>query len=130
VDYLIDIAVPSLTLEEAPEWRELRIPRGEINQVRVFFPPGCAGLVHGRILLDLQQIYPSNPSGWYGGDGVSLVVNDLLFLPNDFQTMRFEAYNDDDTFPHQVTFGVTVMADIQEGRPPGIPRWLWRLLRR
>jgi hypothetical protein len=130
MDYLVDVVVPSLTTWDAPEVRELRVPCGEVNQVRVFFPPGCAGLVHARILVDMQQMYPSNPGAWYSGDGVSLVINDLLFLPAAFQVVRFECYNDDDTFGHQVTLGVTVMADIQEGRPPGIPRWLWRLLRR
>lgn len=130
MDYVLDLSAPADTAQNAPVSTELRLPRGEISQVRVFLPPGCAGLVGARFLIEQKQVYPSNPRGWYTGDGTSLVINDLLNLPEDYQTLRCEVYNDDDTFSHRVTFGVTVMTEVLAGRPAGIPGWLWRLLRR
>ena len=130
MDYVVNLTVPAITAKASAVFEELRIPHGEINQVRVFFPPGCASLVHGRILVDDAQVYPSNLGSWYMGDGLSLVINDQLFLREAHQTVRFEGYNEDDTYQHVITFGLTVLPEIAAGQPAGIPKWLWRLLRR
>jgi len=129
MDYHISLTAPSGTAQASALRSTLSVPRGEIRRVRIWFPPGCAGLAYARVLIDEHQVYPSNLAAWYSGDGLLISFDDSLSLNQHTQTMALEVYNNDDTYPHTVSVGVTVWPEIKAAAPAGLPRWLSRLLR-
>ena len=114
MDYCLVLPIPAKTLITAPARTSIRLPKGEIQELRIDFPTGCAGLAHVR-LFDLgKQIYPSNLGGYYRGDGVVFLIRDRYPLVEYVQEVRLEGYNEDDTYSHTVTVGMTVLPSEKE----------------
>ena len=108
MDYVFVLTIPASTLITAPVSTSLRIPEGEIQELRLDFPTGCAGLAHVRLLDLTKQIYPSNLGGYYRGDGVVFLIRDRYTLREAIQEVKLEGYNEDDTYDHTITVGMTV----------------------
>lgn len=66
------ITVPSGTVKDSPEIKRLKIVKGIITQINILFPPGCAHEVCITFNRGLHQIYPTNPDGYFIGDGVNI----------------------------------------------------------
>ena len=129
MDYVVDLAIPANTAQADCVTEILRVPKGVITGLRVFFPPGCAGLAGVRVKCFEQQIYPSNPDSWYRGDGLHIVITDDHRLTHAFQTVKFQGYNLDDSYPHTVTVSLTVLSASEALAGAGLPAWFQRLLR-
>jgi len=110
VDYVFVLPIPANTAITSPVTTSLRIPKGDITEIRVVFPTGCANLAHVRIFALERQIYPSNLGGYYQGDGVFFLIRDRYPLPEFVQEVKVEGYNEDDTYQHTITVGMTVIA--------------------
>lgn len=65
------ITVPAGRTKTAPKIERLKITKGVITQINLIFPPGCAHEVFITINRALHQIYPTNPDGYFIGDGVN-----------------------------------------------------------
>ena len=109
MDYVFVLPIPATTAITSPVTRSLRIPKGDITEVRVIFPVGCADLAHVRIFALDKQIYPSNLGSYYQGDGVFFLIRDRYPLSEFVQEVKVEGYNEDDTYQHTVTVGITVI---------------------
>ena len=67
-----DITVPAGTLKDDPLVTPLKLTSGNIAEIGVFFPPGCAALVYARLRRGLQQIAPANPEGAWNYDDIRI----------------------------------------------------------
>jgi len=58
-----DLNVPAATPESSPVVADCQLTHGVLKQVRVYFPPGCATLVHVVVKDTLHQLVPANTDG-------------------------------------------------------------------
>lgn len=107
--YLYAVAVPRSTAEADPLVEEMALGPGEVGQVRVGFPWGCAGLVHVQVWRAEHQVWPTNP-------GTSFAWNDYTYEfpeaepvigPAENWTIR--AWNLDERNDHTVTVALAIL---------------------
>jgi len=103
------ITVPKNTPRDSPVEEKLTLAIGIVTWYSVFFPPGCAGLVHCKIFHREHQIVPSKGDQDLSGDTFPIEWNDYYELyerPADFLA---RCWNEDDTYPHKVTIRIAVV---------------------
>ncbi len=100
------ITVPANTLVTNPVIEDFSVGIGTIQFIEVEFPNGCVGLVHTTIEYNTIQIVPYNPTGNLYGNGrvFHIPMNyPLMVQPYD---LRFILWNNDDTYPHTLSYGI------------------------
>lgn len=103
------IVIPANTTKANRLVTHFPICDGVIKRVWVRWRWGSGNLCGCRILYESFQVWPLSMTEWF----VS-IVQDLVF-DEDFEiddvphTLRVEAYNDDDTFPHTLWIAVSVL---------------------
>ena len=102
--YSFDLTIPRLTTEADPATAVAEMNFGRIHRVEVQFPRGCYGLVHVRVLHALHPLWPSNPDGDLAGDGFVIVWDDEFDFVQEPPFLTLQGWNDDDTYPHVITF--------------------------
>jgi hypothetical protein len=106
--FKFSINVPANTPSSAPVTQEIKLTKGTIIQVGYWFIPDCAGYVGTRVKLAEHVVWPTNPGEWYirneGGE-VFPENYDLTQLP---YKLTIEAYNEDDSYDHDVEWSFTV----------------------
>jgi len=127
MDYVYDFTLPANTPVTSPTLHRFTLPYGEVIGVRVYFPPGCAGLAYVRVLHDELQVWPSNPEYWYHGDGIQIAFAESHNLSEDLNYLKLEGWNLDDTYPHTPIIGLTHRAAPSEHLV--LPSWLSKLLK-
>ena len=103
------ISVPADTPRDAPEEQVLSLAIGIVTWYSIVFPPGCAGLVHCKIYHREHQIVPSKDDQDLSGDTFPIEWTDYYELyerPADFMA---RCWNEDDTYPHNVTIRIAVV---------------------
>lgn len=79
--YVYTITIPANTPESSPEVEEIALAPGEIHQVEIGFPWGCAGLVHITINRHKHQMWPTNT-------GTSFAWNDYNHVFEEAEECR------------------------------------------
>lgn len=103
------ITVAKNTPRTAPVEEKLSLSIGIVTWYSVVFPPGCAGLVHCKIYHRETQIVPSKGDQDLSGDTFPIEWTDYYELyerPADFLA---RCWNEDDTYPHNVTIRIAVV---------------------
>jgi len=106
--YAVPLVIPASTPRTARASATAELHPGTLVQVEIVFPQGCAGLVHVQINYNVQQIFPTNPGGYFTGDGETITFREDIELGNGAHLFTVYGWNDDDTFEHIpiVRFGV------------------------
>lgn len=106
--YSKEILVPALTLESDPQITRIHVTKGIAREEWIMFPDGPYGLVHLQVWHHGWQVWPWSP-------GESFHWNNYVFHAQDrypFSTPPYEVvirtWNNDDFYPHHVTFAMTV----------------------
>jgi len=110
--YVYHFVIPANTAFETRVSEEMVLTSGTINRVDVCFPSGCAGLVSCRILSGITQIWPSNPDAWFSYDDATVSWSEDYELDDPSEVLTFEAYNEDDTYDHEITIRLHVTRPI------------------
>lgn len=107
--YLFSIPVPRSTPESNPLITDLSLGPGEIAEVRVGFPWGCAGLVHVQVWRAEHQVWPSSP-------GESFAWNDYVYefpeaepVSGPAEHWSIRAWNDDERHDHRVEVALAIL---------------------
>jgi len=103
-----DIKVPANTREDTPLERTLRLTLGTIEDVTVYFPLGCAGLVGVRLLRGGFQLVPLSPGEWLTGNFQAVPCKVNYELSSAPAELKLVAVNLDDTFPHTVSVWINL----------------------
>jgi len=107
--YSFDLEIPANTLEAAKISLVCPVNYGILRQVEIFFPWGCAGLVHVQIHRFQRQIFPSNIDSDYADNDYHLKLEEyypILELP---YSLVVWGWNLDDYFDHTITFRFSVI---------------------
>ena len=84
----------------SPQKNAEEIEAGILVLKYVIRPPGCAGLVGVSICDAIHQIWPTNASGWFKGEGVFEFHDRFRFVDPPYQ-LDIYTYNEDDTYDHE-----------------------------
>jgi len=109
VDFVFDLTIPENTSQSAPVEQEIELPEGVIHHVDVGFPRGCAGLAHVIVRRGAHQVWPSNPDGSYHWDSFVYALREHYPVERGEAPLVLVGWNDDDTFPHTITFRFSVL---------------------
>lgn len=104
--HFYDIDVLTTDVAATPKENVYHISKGLISWCGIFFPPGCHGVVHAKVLFQEHQILPRNPDGWcHGNDGW---WDGKLYFPVTAQPFEIKviAYSDNALFDHTITIGL------------------------
>ena len=107
--YSFDLTIPENTAEENKISLRCPVNYGILRRVEIFFPYGCAGLVHVQIYRFEHQIFPSNIDSSYADNDYHLSFEEyypILDLPYE---LKIFGWNLDDYFDHTVTFRFSVI---------------------
>lgn len=110
-----DFTLPANTLNSAPVSREIKLVRGTLTRVSIWFQAGCAGYVYARIKEGESLISPSDQlTGWSFDDYV-LELQPEYDLINDPYILTLEGWSDGSIFSHTLITRWEVLTKEQRG---------------
>lgn len=115
--YQVELTIAKSTLITDLATESILLPGGVLNEVEIIFPWGCAGLVHVRIVHNEHQLYPTTSGKWFSGNDILIEFPCEYELPESWNSLRVEGWNEDDFYGHTVVVGFTVL--------PGDGLWLY-----
>ena len=78
----------------------LKLTKGKVKRISVFFPWGCAGLCGVQIIHRTWQIYPLSRGEWLLGNEREFNYESIIDLTSEPYEVIIRAYNEDDTYEH------------------------------
>ena len=124
MNYSLDLAIPSSTPASAPVVEEIELPKGVITDVEIDLYAGHHGLAKVRVVHNEFQIYPSNPDAWYSGEDVTIAFTDRYSLPEAWNYVTFEGYNEDTVNQHGAALRLTVEEKLPQGLQSGWSKFI------
>lgn len=97
------IRVPANTLKESPYKKTLPLTKGVIQQLDIFFPPGCSNMVDVAFNRGLHQVYPTNPDGVFTGDGSNITGKDFYYVKNVPYQLEIFAWSPGTSYDHIIS---------------------------
>ncbi|MBU2060049.1 MAG: hypothetical protein KKB38_20255 [Gammaproteobacteria bacterium] len=107
--YQVELTIPANTSISDLVAEDLLLPLGILNEVEIIFPWGCAGLAHIRILHNEHQLYPTTLEKWFNGNEILIEFPCEYDLPEAWNSISVEGYNEDDSYPHTPVVSFTVL---------------------
>lgn len=81
---------------------KIKITKGLLYKIEVYFPPGSSGLLGVRIYDNVECIYPTGYDEFFRGDSCLISFDDTyVFNVTPFE-VYIETYNLDDLYDHEV----------------------------
>lgn len=100
--FAASITIPAGRLKNDPKIERLKISSGVITQINVLFPPGCAHEAFVTLNRSLHQIYPTNPDGYFIGDGVNLSGEVFHVINVDPLEVQIYGWSPNATYDHTI----------------------------
>ena len=108
--YEYALTIPANTAEASPATMDAPLAPGTVVRVDVQFPTGCVGLVHVQIWSGEHQVWPGNLDGDISAEGLVVSWPEDYDLEDEPFTLVLRGWNDDDTFPHTITFRFAIIS--------------------
>lgn len=108
--YTANITTPKDRAKTNLKKTVLKVTKGLVYKVEVFFPPGSAGLMGVAVFDGLYQVWPSNVGEFFIGEDQEIDFDDLYLkesAPFEFQCYT---YNTDETYPHFVSVRIGLVS--------------------
>lgn len=121
MDYVIVPTIPADTSETAPSIESIYLPRGRVKEVAIFFPWGCAGMVHVVIFHNESQVWPTNPEASYIGNDILHEFPEDYELPEAWNYFSVHGWSPDTQEDHEPIIRLTVLQD-------RMPLWIGKVL--
>lgn len=116
--YDFEIETSANTLISAPVRVLTPLNKGRLVYGSVWFPWGCAGLAHVRILHWEHQLYPTNLDAWFSGNDLLIPFECAYDVEQGHTEFKVEAYNEDDFYEHVPVVSFVVLPISGLYRPP------------
>ena len=110
--YTLDLEIPANTPKEKPVEKILQIKEGVITCWLILIPAGMHSLARMRVLYGLDPLLPRAEGVWLRGEDETLNVPDFFDPPEQPYRLRFQGWNEDDTYNH--TFYTRVVVLLRE----------------
>jgi len=102
--YEFDVTSPANPAQASPTEVLATLVPGVITQGEVQIPLGVKALTGAQIWRGDHQLWPSNPGGYFKGDNVRISWDEHYDLEDEPLTLRLRVWNNDDSYPHTITF--------------------------
>jgi hypothetical protein len=116
--YDFEIETAASTGQVEPTRVVTPLNKGRLIYGSVFFPWGCAGLVHIRILHYEHQLYPTNLDAWFSGNDILIEFECAYDIEEGWKEFKVEAYNEDDFYQHAPVVSFVVLPISGLYQPP------------
>jgi len=117
VFYEFRLTIPASTPATAPLEELVTLDTGRIVKGEILFPRGCVGLVHVKVRREYHQLWPSSPDRDFAGDDAHIEWSEDLDFSEPPYTLTLVGWNEDDSYPHTVTFRFNLLP----ASPPAAP---------
>lgn len=107
--YEVDINVETANTVDNKAKTVIKLTHGVIHQLGIYFPPGCANLVHVTINRGLNQIFPTNPDGSIKGDALNVQGREFHTLIKAPYQVEVFAWNESASYDHTITVRVWLL---------------------
>lgn len=116
--YTFPVTVPKKTAQLSPQITEIVLGPGEIHQVEIGFPWGCAGLVHVQIWRAEHQVWPTNAGQSFAWNDYNHVFTESETCQGPGEHWTIRAWNLDKRWSHtvQVRIGILETKKLTLGR--------------
>jgi hypothetical protein len=113
--YSQDITVPADTAIADYTSTTMKLTKGVVTRVVVFFPWGCAGLCGVQIIRGTWQVFPLSRGEWLVGNDRPIDFHTEIALTTEPYELIVRAYNLDDTYDHTPIVSIGMVKDTMEG---------------
>lgn len=107
--YRYTVTVTHSTEETSPQVAYMDLAPGEIHQVEIGFPWGCAGLVHVQIWRGEHQVWPTNPGGSFAWNDYNVVFSESEYCAGPTEHWSIRTWNEDVRHDHTVIVRLGVL---------------------
>lgn len=119
--YSFDLTIPENTTEAGKISLVCPVNYGILREIEIFFPWGCAGLVHVQLYKAINQIFPSNKDESYKDNDYHLKFEEYYPILEKPYELTLWGWNLDDYFSHVITFRFLVIHPSAISAVSGIP---------
>ena len=105
------VTIPKNTSASGAVEQRLKVSKGVLIDLPIFFPAGCHGLVKVRIFKGNHQLVPKNTSDWLTGDDESVPTEKYYELKEAPYELTFKGCSPNTSYAHDVTVRVTIVPD-------------------
>jgi len=98
--YVAPLEIPANTPKDAPAEKTLEIEQEIITKFELHFPPGCAGMVHARVLYGIKQVWPWDETETFTGDAETLSFPEYWECPEIPCKLTFQAWSPNTRHSH------------------------------
>jgi len=100
--YAFQISTPSKTYSSAPQPTWLRVEKGTLQELFIFFPPGNDGLHYLQIMYHESVAFPKTIN-YFHGNNLYLEFHNMDFKINNAPfVLKALTQNYDDLFSHEL----------------------------
>jgi hypothetical protein len=108
MNYFYGVAIPKNTPQLTVVTTEIKLTKGTIDYISLFFPFGCAGLVGIQLWQYGYQLFPTNRDSYYLGDNVLIPFSTIVDISEEPFNLYVKGYNLDDLYNHTVYININM----------------------
>lgn len=123
MNYVVDMTIPLDTAKADMERQEIRLPKGVVKKVSIYFPWGCAGMVSIVVFEYEHQVWPTQHEKYYRGNEVLIEFPEDHDLPDEWNLFSVRGWSPGTEYEHTPIVSITVLEDKE-------PSWLRSVLGR
>lgn len=103
-------SIPANTPVSTPLEYKIKITKGTVSKISVYFPWGCAGLCGVQILHYTWQLLPLSRTEYLIGNDLWLEFDYDYLVDTEPYEVIVRAYNNDDTYLHTPLVAVEMLS--------------------
>jgi hypothetical protein len=119
--YDFDLTIPKNITIDNQIRADCKLNYGVLRRVSIWFPEGCAKLVHTRIYRFESQIFPSNIERYFCDNDYHIEFEEYYPILEKPYTLSVRGYNEDDFRPHTINFRFLVIHPEAISQATGTP---------
>lgn len=100
--YSEEITTSANTAKASYQTTTIKLTKGVITRVAIFFPWGCAGLVYVQVIRKTWQVFPLSRGEWISANDRVIDFETAIDVLSDPTEVLVRTYNLDDTYDHTI----------------------------
>ena len=104
-----DITITAGTTATSPKEQILKLTKGIITKIDIYFPKGCNGYVKVKLLRSEFQLVPLSRGEWVTGNGETIPTETYYELEETPSQLKFIGISPDAKYDHTVTVRVQIL---------------------
>lgn len=105
------ITTSANTAEADYKETSLKVVKGLVYKITIYFPPGSRGLLGVQIFDKNYQVYPTTIGEWFTGDNIPYNFEDTYYKLTEPFNFIIKTYNTDELYEHKVNVMVGMVSE-------------------